>query len=39
MFHICLQIREPDWYEHRMLKGPDADINLHILSQGCERLK
>lgn len=27
-----LRIREPDWYEHRMLKGPDTDINLHVFS-------
>jgi GrpB-like predicted nucleotidyltransferase (UPF0157 family) len=33
-----LQIREPDWYEHRMFKGPDTDINLHILSQGCPEI-
>nr|WP_277349672.1 GrpB family protein [Planosporangium thailandense] len=30
-----LQIREPDWYEHRMLKGPDIDVNLHVFSDGC----
>jgi GrpB-like predicted nucleotidyltransferase (UPF0157 family) len=30
-----LCIREPDWYEHRMFKGPDTDINLHVLSAGC----
>jgi GrpB-like predicted nucleotidyltransferase (UPF0157 family) len=29
-----LRIREPDWYEHRMLKGPDADVNLHVFSPG-----
>ena len=28
-----LRIREPDWYEHRMLKGPDTDINLHVFSE------
>jgi GrpB-like predicted nucleotidyltransferase (UPF0157 family) len=33
-----LKIREPDWYEHRLLKGPDADINLHIFSDGCEEI-
>lgn len=33
-----LQIREPDWYEHRMFKGPDTDINLHVLSRGCEEI-
>ena len=25
-----LVIREPDWYQHRVLKGPDTDINLHV---------
>jgi GrpB-like predicted nucleotidyltransferase (UPF0157 family) len=30
-----LRIREPGWWEHRMLKGPDTDINLHVFSVGC----
>jgi GrpB-like predicted nucleotidyltransferase (UPF0157 family) len=30
-----LRIREPDWFEHRLLKGPDADVNLHVFSAGC----
>src|SRR3954449_4824370 len=25
-----LRIREPDWHEHRLLKGPDVDVNLHV---------
>ena len=29
-----LVIREPDWYEHRALKGPDTNINLHVFSPG-----
>jgi GrpB-like predicted nucleotidyltransferase (UPF0157 family) len=29
-----LRIREPNWYEHRMFKGPGADINLHVFSAG-----
>ena len=29
-----LTIREPDWHEHRMLKGPDTNINLHVFSPG-----
>jgi len=29
-----LRIREPDWFEHRLLKGPDSNINLHVFSQG-----
>jgi GrpB-like predicted nucleotidyltransferase (UPF0157 family) len=30
-----LRIREPDWFEHRLFKGPDTDINLHVFSGGC----
>jgi len=33
-----LRIREPDWYEHRMFKGPDTDINLHVYSPGCTEI-
>lgn len=29
-----LRIREPDWHEHRVLKGPDTDVNLHVFSSG-----
>lgn len=25
-----LVIREPDWHEHRLLKGPDTDVHLHV---------
>jgi GrpB-like predicted nucleotidyltransferase (UPF0157 family) len=31
-----LHIREPEWYEHRVFKGPDTNINLHVFSTGCE---
>jgi GrpB-like predicted nucleotidyltransferase (UPF0157 family) len=27
-----LRIREPDWHEHRVFKGPDTDINLHVFA-------
>jgi GrpB-like predicted nucleotidyltransferase (UPF0157 family) len=33
-----LRIREIDWYEHRMFKGPDRDINLHVLPLGCPEI-
>ena len=33
-----LRIREANWYEHRLLKGPDTDINLHVLSNGCPEI-
>lgn len=29
-----LAIREPDWQEHRLFKGPDTNINLHVFSPG-----
>jgi GrpB-like predicted nucleotidyltransferase (UPF0157 family) len=29
-----LRIRTPDWEEHRMFKGPDTDVNLHVFSPG-----
>jgi GrpB-like predicted nucleotidyltransferase (UPF0157 family) len=33
-----LRIREPDWFEHRVLKGPDTDVNLHVFSHGCPEI-
>ena len=30
-----VHIREPDWHQHRLLKGPDTDLNLHVFSIGC----
>lgn len=30
-----LRIREQDWYEHRMLKGTESAVNLHVFSQNC----
>ncbi len=32
-----LRIREPGWFEHRLFKGPDTDINLHVFSAGTAR--
>jgi len=29
-----LRVREPDWFEHRLLKGPDTDVNVHVFSDG-----
>ena len=31
-----LRIREPEWFAHRMFKGPDTNVNLHVFSAGCE---
>jgi GrpB-like predicted nucleotidyltransferase (UPF0157 family) len=30
-----LRIREPEWFEHRLFKGPDTNINLHVFTAGC----
>jgi GrpB-like predicted nucleotidyltransferase (UPF0157 family) len=30
-----LRIREPDWFEHRVFRGPDTNVNLHVFSAGC----
>jgi len=29
-----LRGRQADWLQHRMFKGPDADVNLHVFSAG-----
>jgi GrpB-like predicted nucleotidyltransferase (UPF0157 family) len=34
-----LRIREPDWFEHRCFKGPDTNVNLHVLSEGCPEIE
>jgi GrpB-like predicted nucleotidyltransferase (UPF0157 family) len=34
-----LRIREPDWHEHRLLKPPEAEGNLHVFSAGCEEIE
>lgn len=33
-----LRIREPEWFEHRLLKTPERDVNLHVFSAGCEEV-
>ena len=33
-----LRIREPDWFEHRLFKGPDTNVNVHTFSEGCEEV-
>jgi GrpB-like predicted nucleotidyltransferase (UPF0157 family) len=34
-----LVIREPDRYQHRCLKGPDTNVNLHVYSPGCPEIE
>jgi GrpB-like predicted nucleotidyltransferase (UPF0157 family) len=34
-----LRIREPEWHEHRQFKGPDTNVNLHVLSEGSAEIE
>lgn len=34
-----LRIREPDWHEHRVLKGPDTNVNLHVFSSASDEIE
>jgi len=34
-----LRIREPDWSEHRMFRGPGTLINLHVFTTGAAEIE
>ena len=34
-----LRVREPDFENHHMFKGPDTDIHLHVFQKGQKKLK
>jgi GrpB-like predicted nucleotidyltransferase (UPF0157 family) len=34
-----LRAREPEWYEHRLFKGQDASVNLHVYSERCPEIE
>ena len=34
-----LRVREPDWFEHRLFKGVDPAVNLHVFSAGCQEVE
>ena len=34
-----LRIRSPEWEEHRMFKGPDTDVNLHVFGPGSSEVE
>jgi GrpB-like predicted nucleotidyltransferase (UPF0157 family) len=34
-----LRIREPEWFEHRVFKGPDTNVNLHVFTAGCAEVR
>jgi GrpB-like predicted nucleotidyltransferase (UPF0157 family) len=34
-----LVIREAEWQQHRVLKGPDTNVNLHVYSPGSPEIE
>ncbi|MEU7478780.1 GrpB family protein [Lentzea sp. NPDC042327] len=32
-------VREDDWHHHRILKGPDTNVNLHVFARGCAQVR
>jgi GrpB-like predicted nucleotidyltransferase (UPF0157 family) len=34
-----LRIREPEWFEHRLFKGPDTNVNMHTFSESCTEVE
>jgi len=35
---FALQFREPEWFEHRLLRAPRIQSNIHVFSLGCEEI-
>ena len=38
-YRLVIREGEPDWYDHRCLKGPDTNVNLHTFSAGCPEVE
>ena len=36
---FLLHLREPNWFEHRLLKGTDPAVNLHVLAPSSEEAR
>jgi GrpB-like predicted nucleotidyltransferase (UPF0157 family) len=34
-----LRVREPDWFEHRMLRGSEPPVNLHVFPPECPEVE
>ncbi len=32
-----VRIREPEWHEHRMFRGQDPEVNLHVFRRSVRR--
>jgi GrpB-like predicted nucleotidyltransferase (UPF0157 family) len=37
-YRLVIREHEPEWYDHRVFKGPDTNINLHVFSAGCREI-
>ena len=37
-YRQVIREREPEWWDHAVLKGPDTNVNLHVFSAGCSEL-
>jgi GrpB-like predicted nucleotidyltransferase (UPF0157 family) len=37
-YTVRIREQEPQWYDHRVFKGPDTNVNLHVFSDGCPEL-
>lgn len=37
-YRLVIREHEPEWYDHRVFKGPDTNVNLHVFSAGCREL-
>jgi GrpB-like predicted nucleotidyltransferase (UPF0157 family) len=37
-YRVVIREQEPDWYDHRVFKGPDTNIHLHVFSAGCREM-
>ena len=38
-YRLAIREAEPEWYDHRVFKGPDTNVNLHVFSAGCVELE
>jgi GrpB-like predicted nucleotidyltransferase (UPF0157 family) len=38
-YRLVIREQEPEWYDHRVFKGPDTNVNLHVFSAGCVELE
>lgn len=36
---VRIREQEPEWYDHRVLKGPDTNVNLHVFSRDCVEME